>query len=205
LNSKDYFENYFKHQKKLNYSKSLLNFYEEIVSLKINSKQALKILDIGSGHYSIFEDVKDLNADMTAMDFSQTAIAQSPKSKIKYLLGDISETKFFKDKLNYYSLIFDSHCLNCILEEDQRAAALTNIYQSLAIDGLFASQLMVQPIGSKVAMPFKMIKSAMELEEEFISHGFKIRYFMVSKNSGFTNTTDGLEVNCDLLRVIASK
>jgi SAM-dependent methyltransferase len=205
LNSKDYFENYFKHQKKLNYSKSLLNFYEEIVSLKINSKQALKILDIGSGHYSIFEDVKDLNADMTAMDFSQTAIAQSPKSKIKYLLGDISETKFFKDKLNYYSLIFDSHCLNCITSPRDRQVAFQNIYFALKPEGIFATELMVQPIGQNVVMPFKMIKTANELEAEIISYGFKINYFMISKENSFGTLVNGVEVTCDVLRVIAKK
>ena len=54
-------------------------------------------------------------------------------------------------------------------------------------------------------MPFKMIKSAVELEQEIVSHGFQILYFMISKDSGFINETDGVEVKCDLLKVVATK
>ena len=206
MDSKEYFENYFKKQKKYDYSKSLLDFFEGIVRLKLNSDQQTKILDIGSGHFSLFEDIKNLNADVTAIDFSITAIAQSPKSTINYLVADICDAKFFSNNnAQNFNLLFDSHCLNCLLDEDLRGAAFSNIYQALAVDGLFVSELMVQPIGSKVAMPFKMIKTSIELEEEFISHGFKIIYFMLSKSGGFTNVTDGIEVNCDLLRVMATK
>jgi hypothetical protein len=64
---------------------------------------------------------------------------------------------------------------------------------------------MIQPIGEHVSMPYKSIKSAQEIEQTFISHGFKIIYFMISSESGFSNSVGGIEVKCDLLRIIAKK
>jgi hypothetical protein len=45
----------------------------------------------------------------------------------------------------------------------------------------------------------------MELEREILSHGFKILYFVISRQSGFTSLVEGVEVRCDLLRVIGRK
>lgn len=202
MNSKDFFEQFFKINTKHSYSKSLLIFFEDIVRSRLATNQ-LSILDIGAGNYSLFEDVLRLNAKITAIDFSKNAIACSPQSSISYLEGDITDATFFSAA--NYDLIFDSHCLNCITTEEQRDLAFNNIYLALGNGGIFASEMMIQPIGAQVSMPFKIIKSAHELEQEIISHGFKIVYFMISRDSSFATIIDGVETKCDVLKIVALK
>lgn len=202
MNSKDFFEQFFKINTKHSYSQSLLLFFEEIVRPRLCGNQ-LNILDIGAGNYSLFEDVQKLNAKITAIDFSQNAIDFAPQSSISYLQGDITDAKFFSTA--NYDLLFDSHCLNCLTTEEQRDLAFKNIYLALVTGGIFASEMMIQPIGAHVSMPFKMIKSALELEQEIISHGFKIVYFMISRDSSFATMVDGVERKCDVLKIVAQK
>jgi len=202
LNSKDFFEDFFEKNKSHTYSPSLKSFFFEIVLPKLNVKH-LKVLDLGAGNYSLFEDIPDFEADITALDFSHTAIINSPQSKIKYREGSIIDPVFFPH--SECDLIFDSHCLNCITNEVERDLAFKNIYHGLATGGIFAGEMMIQPTNGNVSMPFKMIKSTLDLEQEILSHGFKILYFMISRDSGFTNEVDGIEVKCDLLKVVATK
>jgi hypothetical protein len=75
----------------------------------------------------------------------------------------------------------------------------------LKTGGVFASEMMVQPIDRLVSMPFKIIKSALELEQEILFHGFKILHFMISRGSLFTSEEGGVEVNCDVLKIVAQK
>lgn len=184
------------------YSKSLHTLFIEHVRPRL-SQNRIFILDIGAGNYSMFEDVIDQNAEITAIDFSKNAINDAPKSHIKYLEGNVTDPAFFPTST--YDLIFDSHTLNCITNELERDLAFNNIYSALKPGGLFASEMMIQPFAATVSMPFKMIKSALELEQEITSWGFRILYFMVSRDSGFTNMTDGIETKCDLVKIVAQK
>jgi len=202
LNSKDFFEQFFKINPKHSYSQSLLHFFEEIVRPRLAANQ-LSILDMGAGNYSLFEDLQKFNAKITAIDFSKNAIKNAPQTSINYLEGDITDSTFFSAAK--YDLIFDSHCLNCLTTEEQRDLAFKNIYLALATGGIFASEMMIQPIGAQVSMPFKMIKSALELEQEIISHGFKIVYFMISRDSSFATMVDGVETKCDVVKIVAQK
>jgi SAM-dependent methyltransferase len=202
LNSKDFFNQFYKKTKEHSYSKSLYTFFEENVRPRLILDD-LKILDLGSGYFSLFEDITNLSADVTAIDFSSLAIAKASKSKITYKEVNIVENTFFNEAK--YDLVFDSHCLNCIANEDDRDNAFKNIYSALKTGGIFASELMIQPETGAVSMPFKMIKTAVELEQEIISHGFRILYFSVSSESGFASVIEGKEVKCDLLKLIAQK
>jgi hypothetical protein len=202
LNSKDFFDQFYQKTNKQTYSKSLYTFFEEIVRPRL-SESDLKILELGSGDYSLFEDIIDLKAEVTAIDFSSYAIERAPKSKIYYREMNLLDQLFFKD--SKFDLVFDSHCLNCITSEEERNIAYKYIFSSLKVNGYFAAELMIQPNLDHVSMPFKMIKSALDLEEEIISHGFKILYFTISRDSGFTSLVDGKEIKCDLLKLIAQK
>jgi SAM-dependent methyltransferase len=208
----DYFDSFYRKAKEKNdndkkaYSKSLLTFFNENVAQFLSKyllDENFSILDIGCGTYSVFEDLPQLNCNVLAVDFSAEAISQAPNSNIHYQLENITHLKFSSE--GKFNLIFDSHCLNCITQEMDRKIALQNLFRALKPGGLFASELMVQPIGKNVEMPHKKIKTARELEEELTVHGFKIQFFMISKDSLFTNEFDGLEVTCDLLRVVAKK
>lgn len=202
MDSKEYFEQFYEKKTEHLYSKSLYHFFEHIIRPRLSSDQ-LEILELGSGHYSLFEDIVDLNAQVTAIDFSAHAIAKAPKSKILYKELNIVDNLFFNESI--FDLVFDSHCVNCIINKTERDIAFKNIYSALKTNGLFASELMIQPNGEKVFMPFKMIKSAIEMEEELLSYGFKIRYFTISRDDVFTNVVDGKEIKCDVLKVIVQK
>lgn len=203
MNSKNHFENYYLSAKK-SYSPSLLSFFQNVVVDKIPATP-LTILDLGCGDFSIFEDISNLpdKSSVDAIDFSSNAIKNSPDSTINYQEKSILETQSFL-KLKY-DLIFDSHCLNCITNNDERVIAYENIFYTLKTGGIFASEMMVQPVGSKVAMPFKMILTATELEEEILKAGFKIKYFMISQNNVFSTMSNSEEIKCDLLRIMAQK
>ncbi|MGZ3809165.1 MAG: methyltransferase domain-containing protein, partial [Bacteriovorax sp.] len=138
-----------------------------------------------------------------ALDFSSEAIKRAPQSKIDYKNSSVVDAIFFQD--SSYDLVFDSHCLNCLTDEKERSAAYENIFKSLKKKALFASELMVQPIGKNISLPFKAIKTSIELEQEVLSHGFKIIYFMIVRGSTFTSEVDGVEIECDVLRLIAQK
>ena len=185
-------------------TESLLQFFEEIVKPRLQVIQyPLSILDLGSGPYSLFEDQKNSEANIVALDFSSVAISKAPQSTIKYLEGDITNSTLFSSMS--FDLIFDSHCMNCITEESHRLKTYKNIYQFLKSDGYFAAELMVQPIGEMIAMPYKKIKSALEIENEILAVGFKIVYFMIVKGAVFENNFEGEIVRSDVVRVIARK
>ena len=183
------------------YSKSLLDFFEMNVRSRLPSSG--HILELGCGSYSLFEVTENLNFTICAIDFAKKAIAKAPISKISYKTSSVVDPDFFLD--SSYHLVFDSHCLNCLADHEERFLAFENIYKSLKVGGLFASELMVQPGDEKIEIPFKLIKQAHELEAEIISHGLKILFFMVVKGSQFINGVDGKKMSCDVLRVIAQK
>ena len=202
MSSIDIFNQFYKKSSEGGYSKSLYFFFEQIVRPKLLGEN-LVICEMGSGNYSLFEDVTDFNAEVIALDFSKSAIASSPKSKIIYKELNVVNSLDVPDLT--YDLVFDSHCLNCITNDEERASAFKNIYSSLKSGGIFASELMIQPASEHVSIPFKMIKTAMELEQEIISHGFTILYFTISNDSAFYSVVDGKEIKCDVLKIIAKK
>lgn len=200
MNSQDLFDQFYRSHQGPALPESLLQFFESIVRPRLIAPK--KILDLGCGNFSLFECVKNLEATVIAVDFSQTAIDQAPKSNIIYQHASVTDKKVFP--ASEFDLVMDSHCLNCLVEKKDRDVAFKNIFEALRVGGLFAAELMVQPIDRNISMPLKAIKTARELEEEILWHNFKILYFMISKDS-FVNELNGEEILCDVLRVIAKK
>ena len=95
--------------------------------------------------------------------------------------------------------------MNCITNEEERKNAFKSIHRALRSEGIFASEMMVQPIGKHISMPLKFIRSSYDLENELLQHNFKIAYFMIVNGMNFVNELDGKEISCDVLRVIATK
>lgn len=207
MNSQDFFNHFYKKSSEHSYSKSLLHFFEDFVRARLlennENDKMYQVLDLGAGSYSLFEDIQHLNSKVLAIDFSKEAIQKAPRSKITYNEMDIGSNSFLG--ANKYDLVFDSHCLNCIVDETSRSSAFKNIYHALNDNGFFASELMIQPEFNHVLIPYKMIQSTLEIEQVLISHGFKIKYFSISKESGFVSVVNGVEIKCDLLRVIVQK
>lgn len=200
MNSSLPFDDFYRLHNEKHISSSLLTFFNTDVLPRL--KKIESVLEIGCGNYSLFEECK-LLAKITAIDFSPVAIDQAPKSNIIYQMRSITEENFFSE--GEFDLIFDSHCMNCLVQHWDRERAFNNIFKTLKNDGIFAGEFMVQPISGQVEIPLKMIKTARELEEEILSHKFKIIYFMISKDSSFVDEANGEKIFCDVLRVIATK
>ena len=79
-------------------------------------------------------------------DISPTAIelareqAQQRGLEIEYWVGDLCRDELRK---SYYDLVVDSHCLHCIVLDDDRKKAFSSIRSSLKQKGIFVSEMML--------------------------------------------------------------
>ena len=198
LNSLEKFNKFYTQEIERRYETSLVDFFQSQVRPRIEIKSP-RILDLGAGSKSIFEDII-FEANVTAVDFSSVAIAKAQnESKLDYRLKDISLVNSIEEAT--YDVIFDSHCLHCITDKEARNNTFQNIYNGLKSGGIFCAEMMVSPANKEVSLPFKYIKSAMDLEKEILQSGFKIKYFMIVRDLKFENANG----ECDLLRVIGTK
>lgn len=198
LNSSEQFNHFYSQNPEAFYERSLLDFYQSVVSKKITIPS--RVLDLGPGTKSLFEDVVTPGLKVVAMDYSQTALELVRKnSPIDYRWGDITKDSLVDKEC--YDLVFDSHCLHCVVDPEDRRVSFKNILELMKPGALFASEMMVQPVGIKTAMSFKYIPEAFDLERELQNAGFKIEYFMIGRGLVFKNAHG----ECDVLRVMARK
>ena len=199
MTSLELFNQVYTNELEARYSNSLLDFFKTDV-LKHLPIEA-KILDIGSGSKSLFEEDLELSKkDITAIDFSSVAILKAQKSsQIQYLEIDITVPNILGEYL--YDLVFDSHCLHCITDKHEREYAFKNIYNSLKPSGIAAFEMMIIPFENSINFPGKYIVEARELEQEILTYGFKIKYFLIVRNSFFEYKNS----KCDLIRIIIGK
>jgi ubiquinone/menaquinone biosynthesis C-methylase UbiE len=183
------------------FAPSLLNFFKELVSPRLLNRE-INVLDIGAGTYSIFEKTNLDKRLIETIDLKQDLV-QINESPIKYLQGNITKLNCLKN--NYYDLVFDSHCLHCLKTTDDQELALDNIYKSLRNDGLFATEMMVQPSKNNVYFPERLVNEALEIERLILNTGFKIIYFVIVPQLNFYYETGDREITCDMLRVLAKK
>lgn len=199
MNSLEKFNEHYKKSSSREYEISLKAFFDSQVRSRLPSTKS-KVLDLGAGSMSMFEET-DLDLELiTAIDFSSVAIELAQgHSKIHYQVLDLSQPHALKK--DEYDLIYDSHCLHCIEDPADRKIAFKNILEALNSEGLFAAEMMVQPTGRNIIQPYKYIPSARDLEAELLETGFKIIYFMIIQDLKFSNENG----DCDLLRVISRK
>ncbi len=204
-----YYDDFYRTHKNFKFEKSLLDF----INLKGRDylqKDSLKILDLGPGTYSLFEELSLIKAEIVAVDFSSEAIRNTPaQSQIKYFQDDLSNKDFLqKYSKNYFNLIFDSHCFHCIVTPQKRRVAFKNVYDLLAEDGVFMGEMMIQSQPDSRVHPLKYIPTAQVIEEELIKAGFKINYFLVVRDLIFDlsdGSEKGISEEVELLRIVATK
>lgn len=199
LNSLELFNQVYANESERSFALSLLNFFKTEIKKRLPPKA--KILDIGSGSKSLFEEELGLDkSNITAVDFSSVAINKAQgHSEINYIEMDVTKAGCLES--DSFDLVFDSHCLHCITDKGERQNAFKNIFNSLRPDGIVALEMMVNPSGKSVTLPGKYVVDARELEEEVLAYGFKIIYFMIVRDLVFENENS----KCDLVRVICRK
>ena len=99
-----------------------------------------KALDLGCGTGTTAFTMAQLGYDVTGIDISETAIemarelATSQNFKIQFTVGDILKLKELNQK---FDLIYDSHCLHCIVLDEDRKKVYSGVKSSLSSDGIF--------------------------------------------------------------------
>ena len=199
MNSLELFNQIYANEKERAYSISLLDFFKTEIKKRLPLRP--HILDIGSGSKSLFEEELGLDKkNITAVDFSPVAILKAKgNSEINYLEKDVTQPESLEHEC--YDLIFDSHCLHCITDQDKRKIAFKNIFNSLKGEGFAALEMMVAPSGKPVTLPGKYVVDAFELEQEILAYGFKIIFFKIVRDLVFESDNS----KCDLVRVIIRK
>jgi SAM-dependent methyltransferase len=206
LNLLEHYNLFYKINGERTFDKSLLHFFNEKLLPQLN-EDTIDLLEIGCGTQSLFESVVHKNILITAIDFSSEAIniaRSGSDSRIQYVCASISSHELFLNKQfnqEAFDIIFDSHCLHCLVEPRERQRAYSNIKNLLKKDGLFASEMLITSKSSINSQSLKYESTAFELEQELIAAGFKIKYFVVIP--GYFLESEGKKF--DVLRVILEK
>lgn len=107
-----------------------------------------KALDVGCGTGTTAFMLSQMGMNVTGIDISETAIgmgeelARTQGLNINFVKGDVLELEKLNEK---FDLIYDSHCLHCIVFEDDREKVLAGAKKSLAPGGIFVLDTMVLP------------------------------------------------------------
>ena len=113
-------------------------------AFKAPSKVRALVLGCGTGPLACV--LAQRGFQVTGLDVSQTAIAmaqheaQSRGLKINYRVGDVCRDSLPTDQ---FGLILDSHCLHCIVPEDDRRFVLNSVRNALTDDGVFILETMM--------------------------------------------------------------
>lgn len=112
---------------------------------KTNGKKAL---DLGCGTGTTAFILAQLGFRVLGVDISETAIelgnkfAKEQQLDIAFQVGDVLELEKFQQK---FDLVYDSHCLHCIVFESDREKVLAGVKNSLDKNGIFILDTMVMP------------------------------------------------------------
>ena len=123
-------------------------YLQETVANHFPKPQGKKALDLGCGTGTTAFMLAQMQMDVTGIDISETAIgmgeelARTQGLKIHFVKGDVLELEKLNQK---FDLIYDSHCLHCIVFEDDRQKVLTGAKKSLNPGGIFILDTMVLP------------------------------------------------------------
>lgn len=121
-------------------------YLQSIVLDHIPTREGKKALDIGCGSGTTAFILAKLGFNVTGVDISETAIAMAQdlsaqqNLSINFKIQDILNLSSMNEK---FDLIYDSHCLHCIVFEEDRIQTLKEIKKTLAPNGIFILDTMV--------------------------------------------------------------
>lgn len=127
-------------------SQSTHDFLKSTISNWINIPIGKKALDLGCGTGTTAFTLAQLGFEVSGIDVSETAIelandlAKKQNLKIHFQVGDLLLLKQLEEKFDF---IYDSHCLHCIVFEDDRKLALDGVRHVLNQRGIFILDTMV--------------------------------------------------------------
>jgi len=121
-------------------AKTLEYLKSAIVKWSQKDKIDRRALDLGCGTGTTAFTMAQMGYDVTGIDISETAIemardlATAQNLKIRFAVGDILKLDELKQR---FDLIYDSHCLHCIVFDEDRQKVYNGVKNSLSENGLF--------------------------------------------------------------------
>jgi 2-polyprenyl-3-methyl-5-hydroxy-6-metoxy-1,4-benzoquinol methylase len=121
-------------------SKETHDILKSIVKEWIIDPKGKKALDLGCGTGTTAFTLAKLGLEVSGIDISETAIelaktlAKKQNLKIQFQVNDVLLLKQLSDKFDF---IYDSHCLHCIVFDDDRRRVLDGIRHVLNDGGIF--------------------------------------------------------------------
>jgi SAM-dependent methyltransferase len=101
----------------------------------------LAALDLGCGTGPATLTLAARGYRAVGVDISPTAIAMAEVNaagRAEFRVGDVLSL----DEEGVYDLVVDSHCLHCIVFDDERKRALDVVHRALKVDGAFVCETM---------------------------------------------------------------
>jgi SAM-dependent methyltransferase len=204
-------------------SKGLFNYVVECKSKFLTTKdwQGLAVAELGSGRGGLGLQLARLGADLTLVDFSPSALAQAEQLfalegfQVHTIEADVSYPDVTLPRK--YDLMVDSHLLHCLTDDPARLSYLKLIQDHLTDEGIFVCETMVHrkklyiPDGFMFDQknvlwqmfgewkPVRRILDSLDLEQELISAGLHITYFVYYANFGFVPHKQFLDIPSEIL------
>ncbi|MBK7891311.1 MAG: class I SAM-dependent methyltransferase [Bdellovibrionales bacterium] len=97
-------------------------------------------LDLGCGSGPTAHFLAELGFTTSGIDISPSAIALAKEMAAKFgreISYEIGDVVALEDRIESYDLIYDSHCVHCIVLENDRARLLRAISKALRPGGVF--------------------------------------------------------------------
>lgn len=145
-------------------------YLKDIVSEFFPVAADKKALDVGCGSGTTAFMLAQMGLRVTGIDISETAIqmgeelASQQNLEIKFVVGDVLELEKLNQK---FDLIYDSHCLHCIVFEEDRRKVLAGARNSLSSSGIFVLDTMVVPEEKNSAF-IKSFGETLRFDENYI-------------------------------------
>lgn len=121
-------------------------YLQNVVQKYFTNTKGQRALDLGCGTGTSAFQFADLGFDVTGFDISETAIqmalqfSEAQNRRIKFQVQDILNLEKLDQK---FDLIYDSHCLHCIVFEKDRSQVLSGVKSILNKNGYFILDTMV--------------------------------------------------------------
>jgi 2-polyprenyl-6-hydroxyphenyl methylase/3-demethylubiquinone-9 3-methyltransferase len=123
-------------------------YLQSVIPKFFTAVRGQSALDLGCGSGTTAFLLARLGFAVTGIDVSETAVQMAKDLslqqglEIDFRVQDILNEA---QPLGKFDLIYDSHCLHCIVFENDRALALRNVKKALSDEGLFILDTMVMP------------------------------------------------------------
>ena len=203
---------------------SLIHFLEHDIykSPFLDMSSKLKILEIGCGAGSVFNQQSNDKYQITAIDISEAAIFHAKKTSAGHINFKVMDITDFQREPGEYDLLFDSHCLHCLTDQTSRVNFFKNASQLLKPGGMLTLEAMVNHsrmtfddrftyqdnILIETNKDIRFIPHSRELEEEVLRNGFEICYLRVFETLKIipdSQRSEALASDPDVMRVMAKR